>query len=38
MADAQQKKVQIIHTFFMGLVSKNIEANPLNRMKNNQYQ
>ena len=31
-----QKEVQIIDTFFMGLVTKCIKTNPLNRMKNHQ--
>lgn len=32
----QQKKVQIIDTFFMRLIAKKIQTNPLNRMENHQ--
>jgi hypothetical protein len=38
MSDSQQEKVQIIDTFFMGLIAKNIETNPLDGVKNNQCQ
>jgi hypothetical protein len=38
MSDAQQKKVEVIDAFLMRLVSENVEADPLYRMKNNQYQ
>lgn len=31
-----QKKVQIIDTFFVGLIAEKIETHPLYRMKNNQ--
>ena len=33
---SQQEKIQVIDTYFMGLIAKNMETNPLNWMKNNQ--
>jgi hypothetical protein len=35
MTNSQQDKVQIIDAFFMGLIPKNFETNPLGGMKYN---
>ena len=36
MRDTEQQKVQIIDAFFVRLVAKYVQANPLNRMKHQQ--
>jgi hypothetical protein len=33
-----QEEIEVIHTFFMGLVPEKIKTNPLYRIKNNQGQ
>ncbi len=34
----RQAEIEVIDTFFMSLVTKSIQANPLDRMKNNKAQ
>ena len=38
VADTHEDKIEVIDTFFMSLITKYIEANPLDRMEKNQGQ